>query len=220
MACLIKRPDSKNWIACFTDKDGRRLKKTTKIRAIERKRGEALKIAEKFEEVARKKRTAAHARRVIAELHSAITGEELPFDSLREYLKRWLEEKKGETANSTMGFYSSNAEKFLAFLGSRADLDISEITKKDILDFRRNEAERGLAPKTINHSVKFLRMVFTKAWVDDVISDPPTKSVKALKKSRERARRPFSQDELRAVLRVADDEWRSIEVAPKNRTSG
>ena len=210
MPCVIKRPDSKNWIACFTDINGRRLKRSTKIAAIERERLKALKIAEQYEEAACKKRTAAQVRRVIADLHSQITGENLPFQSFRVYLAGWLAEKQGETAKATMHFYSSNAEKFLIFLGDRADKDISEITKKDILDFRRMEAERGLAPKTINHSIKFLRMVFAKAWVDDVISDTPAKSVKALKKSREKAKRPFSQDEIRAVLRVADDEWKSM----------
>ena len=210
MPCVIKRPDSKNWIACFTDINGRRLKKSTKIKAIERNRLKALKVAEKYEEAARKKRTAAQVRRVIAELHSQITGEDLPFKSFRKYLKEWIDEKKGETSVATIHFYDSNAKKFLRFLGVRADKDISEITKKDILDFRRMEAARGLAPKTVNHSVKFLRMVFNKAWTDDIISDTPAKGVKTLKKSREKARRPFSQDEIRSVLRVADDEWKSM----------
>jgi integrase len=210
MACIIKRPDSKSWIACFTDINGRRLKRSTKVLAIERERLKALKIAEQYEEAARKKRTAAQVRRVIADLHSKITGEDLPFQSFRVYLAGWLAEKQGETAPATRTFYSSNAEKFLTFLGDRADKDISEITKKDILDFRRMETARGLAPKTINHSIKFLRMVFNRAWTDDIISDTPAKGVNTLKKSREKARRPFSQDEIRAVLRVADDEWRSM----------
>lgn len=210
MACVIKRPDSKSWIACFTDINGRRLKRSTKIVAIERNRLKALKRAEEYEEAARKKRTAAQVRRVIAELHSAITGEDLPFQSFRKYLTVWLEEKEDETAPATRTFYSQQKEKFLTFLGPKADRDISEITKKDLLDFRKAEKARGLATKTINHSVKFLRMVFNKAWEDDVIADTPAKGVKTLKASRERARRPFSQDEIRAVLRVADKEWQSM----------
>ena len=62
MASLWKREHSQYWTACFTAADGRQLKRSTKT--SDRKL--ALKIAEQFEQAARRKRTARQVREVIA----------------------------------------------------------------------------------------------------------------------------------------------------------
>jgi hypothetical protein len=105
MACVVKRPDSGFWIACFTDIHGRRLKRSTKIPANGRERKRAEKIADEFEAAARKKRTAAQARRVIASLHASIIGEGLPVQTFRQFVTLWLASKAPETSAATMAFY-------------------------------------------------------------------------------------------------------------------
>jgi len=117
MASLTKRTTSKFWVACFTDRTGRRLKKSTAT--IERKA--AQRIADAYEEAANRKRTARQVRDVIASLHKEITGDDLPSHSLREFAESWLTRKAPEVAPGTLAFYRGAVAKFTAFLGAKAD---------------------------------------------------------------------------------------------------
>ncbi len=63
----------------------------------------------------------------------------------------------------------------------------------------------------MNHGVKFLRMVFRAAREDATIADNPAEFVRVVRPADGRkGRRPFTLPELRAVLSVADEEWRSM----------
>jgi len=206
MASLTKRSTSKYWVACFTDRSGRRLKLSTKT--MDRK--QALKIAEAYEDAARKKRTSLQVRRVISALHKEITGDDLTQTTVRSHFDQWLARKGPETAASTAKFYEGAAKKFLLFLGPKANSDIAEITRDDILGFRNAEIEQ-LAPKTVNHLVKVLRMAFRAAKRDGLLADDPAEFVDTVReKSDKIERRPFTMDELQRILSVADEEWTSM----------
>ena len=58
MASLRKVPGCKNWIACFTDRDGRRKQRSTG--EVDRKK--AQRIADGYEAVARGKKTIRQVR--------------------------------------------------------------------------------------------------------------------------------------------------------------
>ena len=207
MAFLWKHPKSQYWIARFYDRNGKRRNRSTRCK----NRKKAQKLADVFEEAANRKRTAAQTRRVIAALHAEITGEGLPVQTLRQFFHQWNENKRAETVPSTVGHYENLAAKFLAFMGERADADIAEVTMHDILAFRAHES-LTFAPKTVNHSIKYLRMALKAARRDGFISDNPAEFVKTVREREadKRARRPFTLDELRAVLSVADIEWQSM----------
>ena len=205
MASLTKRSTSQFWVACFIDRHGRRLKRSTAT--VDRKR--AQKIADEYEAAARRKRTALQVRRVITQLHQEITGDEVSQTSLRNFLDSWLERKAPEIAQSTLAFYRNAARKFLTFLGDAADADLTEITREHITRFRNEEAKR-FAPKTVNHEVKFLRMIFRAARRDALVGDDPAEFVDTIRKGKTTVRRPFTIPELKAVLSVAGDEWRSM----------
>src|SRR4030095_13535101 len=205
MASLIKRPTSKFWVACFTDRHGRRLKRSTK--EVDRKR--ALKITDAFEEAARRKRTAIQIRRVISQLHREITGDDLPDTSVRGFIASWLERKKPEIAPSTSAFYRNAASKFLTFLGPAADDDLTAVTRDQLTRFR-NEQAKLFSAATVNHQTKFLRMLFRAARRDALIADDPAGFVDTVRQRNRPERRPFTLDELRAVLAVADEEWKSM----------
>ena len=192
-------------MACFTDRHGRRLKRSTGT--ADRK--QAQKIADEYEAAARRKRTALQVRRVITQLHREITGEEVSQTSFRNFVDEWLERKTPEIADSTRMFYRNAADKFLRFLGDMADADITEITRDRITRFRNEEAKR-FAPKTVNHQVKFLRMIFRAARRDALVSDDPAEFVNVVRRGKNAFRRPFTIPELKAVLSVADVEWRSM----------
>ena len=129
MASVWKHPNSPYWTACFTDKAGRRRKRSTK----ETNQRKALNLAQEYEDAARKRRTFTQVRQVLQGLHQEITGEELKTVSVREHIANWLAEKKDETKLATMHFYGSSTTKFLNFLGDRADQEVSSITRKDVM---------------------------------------------------------------------------------------
>jgi integrase len=130
--------------------------------------------------------------------------------SFRSFSQSWLAAKRHEVAESTLNFYTNATDKFLTHLGALADADLAEITREHILDFRNHEAEK-FAPKTVNHDLKAVKMLFLSARRDGLIADNPAEDVKTVsQRGEKRARRPFSLDELHSVLSVAADEWRSM----------
>lgn len=205
MAFIFKHPKSKYWFAGFLDATGKRRNRSTKTTNGR----QAQKLAEEYETAARNKRTARQVRSVISQLHREITGNELVTLSVRDFVKQWLATKKHETAASTLGFYTMATKKFTDWLGERAEREIAEVTREDVLAFRNLEAIT-LAPKTVNHDLKCLRMVFKAAKRDGLLADDPTEFVETVRQRLDRSRRPFTIAELKAVLAQCDDEWRSL----------
>jgi len=205
MAFVWKKADMRNWIARFTDRSGKRLNRSTGT--PQRKLAE--KIASQFEDAAKRKRTSRHVRDVILALHREITGDEIKSLTVRQCFAEWIETKTAECQPSTLVFYKIATDKFLKWLGAKADGDIADVTRQDLLAFRGAEAAR-LAPKTVNHEIKCLRMVFKAAKRDGLVSDNPVEFVETVRNRGEKARRPFTIPELQAVLAAADDEWRSM----------
>lgn len=209
MSCVWKSPKSRYWIAQFYDHTGKRRNKST--RCLDRRKAE--RIAEQYEDSYSRKQTARQVRKVIAKAHEEITGKALVNQSFRVFSSSWLAAKKLEVAPSTLKFYTNFVEKFCAFLGEAADNgDMGEITREHILAFRNYGTETlELAPRSVNHDLKGVRMVFKAAKLDGLTSENPAEEVKPVSTRGEKATRGrFSIAELRAVLSVADSEWRSM----------
>lgn len=206
MASIWKHPKSKFWYARYKDKDGRWRNASTKT--TERKA--ALKLADEYEAAARGRRTATQARRVLSRLHAEITGEVLPSSSVRSFVAAWLLEKK-TTAKATQVFYKNSTNQFLTHLDALADDELSMIAKEHIVTFRNALLER-LSAKAANHHLKVVKMLFRAAKRDGYIVDDPSEFVETIreKQADKKRRRPFTLDEIRAVLAQADDEWRSM----------
>jgi integrase len=147
---------------------------------------------------------------VIADLYRDITGQRLVFPTVREYFDSWVARKKPETAPSTYRFYHDKAQRFLDWLENRADQQIALITREDILAFRAVELER-VAVRSVNHAIKFLRMVFKTAKEDGKYHDEnPASGVKVARLRDGNRRRGFTIPEIQRVLRIANDEWQSL----------
>ena len=199
MASLRRRPKTKFWFACFTDARGKRVQRST--RTTDRK--SAQRLADEYEAVARGRATARQAQRVIADIFRRYTGSNLPSGTIRDYFNSWLARTKPEVKHSTYVFYESKVKRFLDWLGPKAVDELSRIDSHEILQFRAAEAAR-VAPTTVNHSIKFLRMVFEQAKRDAMIADNPAESVKIVKQRDQKKRRAFTIPEIRRVLEVAD----------------
>jgi hypothetical protein len=215
MGSIRKKRNSKYWFACFTQIDGSRVQRSTK--ETDRKRAQTL--ADNFEQAARRQVTARQAQRVMAEIFQRVSGEPLPSTSIRSYFESWLARKKPETAGITYIFYSGKARRCLDWLGERAARELFRITSGDMLAFRTSEAAR-VSPPTVNHAIKFLRMVFEDAKRDGIIPDNPADTVRLMKRTGERSRRPFTVSEIKRLLAIAGDEWRSLIVLACTPASG
>ena len=206
MASIRKKERSKFWFACVTLPNGRRVHRSTK----ETDRKKAQKIAEQWEAATRGRVTARQTQRGIADLYRNITGQRLVFPTVREYFESWVARKKPETAPSTYRFYQDKARGFLNWLGKRADEQISLIDRQDILDFRAAELKR-VSPRSVNHGIKFLRMAFKTAKEDGKYHDEnPASGVKVAKLRDQDRRRGFTIPEIRRILEIANDEWKSL----------
>lgn len=205
MASIWKRINSKYYTACWTDSTGRRMKRSTKT--TEKKLAE--KLAAQFEEESRAKRTAKQARRVLSAIYSKLSGEELPTMKVRAYFTAYVERKRPEISKASVDYYEGHSRRFLKWLGTKADADISEITKTDITGYR-NHAATMAGPRTTNNTLKAIKTFFAAARKDGFLTDDPAGDVDTVRDRSESARRPFTLDELRALLAVADAEWRSL----------
>ena len=205
MASLWKHPKSRYWTACFTDSLGRRRKRSTK----ETNRKKAEMIAAKLEDAARKKRTFKQVKDIIEDLRSEITGERTNDTSLRDYITIWLSEKADETKKSSMQTYRTATQKFLVSLGAKADETMTEITRNDILAFRKSMVGK-ISATSVNHNLKCIKMLFKAARKNQIIEENPAETVDTVRKASVQKRRPFTQDELRLTLNAADPEWKSM----------
>src|SRR6516165_2007242 len=133
MASVWKRSNSQYFTACFRDQTGRQRRITTK----ETDRKKAQRLADEYEKASRTKRSLRQAQAVLDRLHEELSGERVVRTSLRQYLDDWFDAKKAETAPSTMTFYRTSLAKFLQFLGQRSDNAMTEVTKQDVVAFRK-----------------------------------------------------------------------------------
>lgn len=205
MASLWKHPNSKFWTACWTDGTGRRAKRSTKT--TDKKL--AQKLADQFEEESRGRPTANQARRVLTDIYRRLAGKEMPTTTVREYLASFVNRKRPEVAPATLAYYEGHARRFLEWLGTKADLDIAEITSNDITGYRNHHSSTA-GPRTTNNTVKAIRGFFAAAKKDGFLNDDPATAVDTIRDRSESNRRSFTLDELRAAMAVADDEWRSM----------
>jgi integrase len=205
MASVHKKKGSQYWFAFFKIQSGKLVSRSTK----ERDRKKAERIAELYEDAYRKRRTAQQIKSVLNTVLKTDYSESLPVATVRNFFKSWLDAKRPETAESTFDFYTQTINSFLTHLGNQADLEIGSIARKDIVAYR-NCLVPKLSSTTVNHRIKTLRMIFKAATRDSFITENPVEYVEAIKKSGQINRRPFTIPELKAVLAVAQGEWRSL----------
>ena len=208
MASLRKKPNSRFWIACFTDGDGIQRQRSTQATD----RTTAHGIAQKFEGAYAMKLTEAQARKVVSDIYEGLHGEQLYHSTARKFLTDWLAGKQVEMSPGSYKRYKNAVDKLLDFLAERSDRDIAYVHKRDIAALRDKTAA-ALSPSTANTDLKILRVAFRQAVVDGMRLDNPAGAVSTLNDRREPdapERRPFDETELRTLIGVADGEWEGL----------
>jgi integrase len=205
MATVIKQPGSKYWIAAFRDATGKQHRRSTgevlKFRALE--------VAKQFERVSKGKGNRHKVRNTFADFYREHFGIDLPFASARTYCQNWLTARKAETSAATYARYERTIQRFLDSLGEHAEKDLNEVTKVQITAFRDFRLAQT-ATRTGNLDLKIIKMVFRSARLEGYLWQDPAEGVKTVKNRAPLTRRPFTLDELRAILAVADSEWQSL----------
>ena len=205
MASVIKYQKSRYWVAAFRDSSGKQHRRTT--REINKKRAQA--VADEFEKVAQKRLSAARVRATFSEFFRTHYGEDLPHASVRAYSASWLSSRTAETSAHSLRVYSLAVEKFLAFLGQRADEGLDEVTRQQVAAFRDAQLTCSAAATT-NLTLRVIKMLFRSARRDGYLLVDPAETVKSAKQSATFERRAFTVDEVRRIIDVASDEWRSL----------
>jgi integrase len=206
MASLVRKSSSRYWFAAYRDLYGKQHRKSTE----QTDRRKALAIAQHFELLAQRKIKPHRVRETIAELCRQVYGEDVPTATVRHFVDNWLAVKEPEVASGTLVAYKKSAAKFLAYLGDIADSDISGIRKATITGFR-NELVQTVSPTTVNFDLKLVQAIFRAAKAGGYLLENPAEFVDPVRReARNTARRAFTLEELKSVLAVADDEWRSL----------
>jgi len=147
MASIIKKPGSKFYHAIYRDHQGKQCCRSTKEVNDRRAR----RIADLFEKAAKKTTSPHRIRRAFNELLEELNPDHAPAVTVREKFEGWLRVKRPALAESTFAAYRKTADRFLGFLGERADEDIAAIDKRTIADFRDG---LELSPGTVNNHLK------------------------------------------------------------------
>jgi integrase len=211
MASLRRFPGSRYWFACFIGPDGRRCQRSTK----ETDKGRAQKIADRYAEAARLGRMGLladrQARKVIADIYQISNRAVLRDETIRGYFNGWLERKERETTHATFRRYSGIVAEFLKWLGSRADLGLAHLSSAEVGKFRDALAKK-YSPVSVNVARACIRAALYDAFRDGLVDVNEAARVPKLDeqtKGRQK-RRAFTEDELRRILAVTDNEWRGM----------
>jgi integrase len=203
------RGRSPYWYAVYRAADGRRLKKSTKETA----KSKALEIARTLDkahaEARRRTLTEARVRELLSDVLQTVSGDELRVFSTAEWFAHFSRQKAKSQAGRTAARHRQMMREFVAFLGPRARLNIAAITSKDIGDFRDHRLALGLAPSTVNADIVTIGSAFNAALKQGHIPVNPTAVIDPLK-NRAPRKSIFTTEQISALLKVAQGDWRGL----------
>ncbi len=134
----------------------------------------------------------------------------MPGSTARDFFKTWIANKERETAESTARHYRDHVHKFIAALDKKADCDLNDITRADVIAFR-DDLHKRLRATSANQAVKVVRMALKDALIAELVDRNVAVGIKRAKHRGEiNARRPFTIPELKKIVKAADDEWKGM----------
>ena len=96
------------------------------------------------------------ARKTIADIFYLIANRAtLETSSIKQYLQSWLKRKQIENCEATAERYAATLKRFIDYLGSKAEQDISHLNSREISTARDHFA-RKLTPSSANLMVNTL----------------------------------------------------------------
>jgi integrase len=211
MASIHKDPRGKSpyWFVAYTLPDGRRTNRSTK----QTDRKKAQDVARTIEKAAQKARagelTQVAVRKLLGDVLESVGQSPFVSETPRSFFSTWLASKKVSTKSSVYRLYSMVSARFLEFLGERADKPLSSITPGDLIAYRDFRlGTQGVSVGTLRGDFRVLKGVFSSARRQGLLLHSPADAVQ-LPASKPLEREVFSPEEIRALIRVANQEWQT-----------
>jgi integrase len=209
MASIHRDPRGRSpfWYCAYRLPNGKRVFRSTKQR--DRKAAEEFcnKLEYASNESKARRLTELKARELISEIVEHASGEPLRFCTVEDWLRDWLKDKRTTKAPGTYLKYENTVNNFLASIGSRAKLSVNQIMPRDILRFRNDQLADGKHTSTCNFEVKHLRTAFNVARRQGLIPHNPAESVEMLPVDGVTSKRPFTIEQVSALLHAAEGDW-------------
>jgi integrase len=215
MASLHRDPRGKSpyWYCAYRLADGRRAFRST--RSTTRK--EAYAICREFEAledlIARGSPTEAQIRKVMADAVARVTGKKFYDPSVEAWLGDWLERQKGTISPATLVRYHQIIRDFLGCLGTRARARLAYLTSEDVAKYQAWLANSGLAPQTVNNTIKKVLKHALKVAVEEGLLDRnPVATIKPLRAT-VAEKGTFSPEQVRLLVEAAQGDWKGLILA-------
>ena len=212
MASLHKDPRGKSpfFYCAYTLPDGRRAFRSTK----QRDREKAFDVCRSLEKASEKARagerlTEIQVRKLLDEILEKYGQEPVRSQSVRDFFEVWLAGKKVSTKENVHRQYAQILTAFLNGLGKKADKSLNGITPKDVAAFRDARLGARVSTGTLSIDMQTIRSVFSGAHRQGLILYNPAEAVE-LPVNRPQERDVFTPAEIRALLNVASEEWKTL----------
>ena len=122
--------------------------------------------------------------------------------------ENWLTAKTSKASSLTK--YRTDVAHFTKWLGARANHDLRDITADDIATFHRAMRDSGFSETTAIAVVGAVRSVLRRAVLLRQIEANPAELLTFQRGGGDSKRRSFTPAEIKAILAVADKEWRVV----------
>ncbi len=209
------RKQKRTWFACITLADGTRTQRSTGIKDLgspkERAEKERLaqSIAQEFEDTARGNKTESLIRKSMGDLFNRVSKKRMEFAQTDLFFRSWLDRVKIRKSNETWMRYVQVTDDFLAHLGKRATVPLSEITVEDIQSFLDTILTSGRRGKTARNTAKILSIPFNFAHRQGLLLTNPVAGADIPDDIGE-SKSPFTTEQVKAILRVSTDGWATV----------
>jgi integrase len=209
MASVRLQVGSSVWQARFIDGQGKKRDKSTGTTH----RREAQKIADAYEAAAQRKFTVAHVQRTLRELMADATGTPMPGSTVAEFFRALVAKSRVENAPATLAFYEYNSRAFLMWCASNlpqgGKTQMASVQPSHLELYRAWRME-SVGVATVNHAMKFIRQAFARAARAGLLLESPAAGISRIRRHEPAEIRPFTLDEVRALILASDDEWQSL----------
>jgi integrase len=208
MASLWRHPRSTFWTACYTDKDGRRVKRSTK----QTDKKKAMLVAVEWERVEASARKSGISTRqiqkVLNDLLEKTNEETIVTPSTEKYLRDWLTSIETKKSKGTHERYKHTVDLFLKHIGSLSRSPITSVNSSHIEGFLNSRLKSGVASNTAVVDIKTLNVALHRAERYSVILKNPVTAVE-LPKVESSERDIFTADQVGKLLQTVGhkSEW-------------
>lgn len=205
---------------CYRSADGSQHQTSSRIPAQTRYYSKAVRMAEEAEEASRKLAN-PELEKIDRQIHAhqfsqkimGIHGQTLPqptMTPLYELIGRWLESKQLCRAHKTFVRYKQIAKDFTTFIGAvKVKYPPSYIQPQDIQDFVFHCSMKGDSKSSCAVKVKILRNLFNMGRRQGMNPNNPAEAIETPSGVR-MTREPFTVVELKAILAMANNEWKAM----------